>query len=116
MDSRDIFSSVGGNINPVNCKLIKLLVFVLGSSLAWINHNKVSSGTPLAIFISGNSRVDAYRNDKLLESFYLNQGMHKLDTRNFLRAVIRSPLKFYENNQLVRSQDVPFSSIGFERK
>lgn len=114
MDSRDIFSSVGGNINLSQLQIDKIIGVRVGSSLAWINHNKVSSGTPLAIFISGNSRVDAYRNDKLLESFYLNQGMHKLDTRNFPSGSYTVTLKIYENNQLVRSQDVPFSSIGFD--
>lgn len=116
MDSRDIFSSAGGNINLGQLQTGKIVGLRIGSTQAWLNREKMPSGTPLTVFLSGNSRVDAYRSDRFLGSFYLNTGVQKLDTRNFPSGSYTVTLKIYENNHLIRTQDVPFSSLGFSEE
>lgn len=64
------------------------------------------------ILLSRNSRVDAYRNEQLLGSFYLNSGSQFIDTSSFPPGSYSVALKVYENNQLTRTELVPFTKTG----
>lgn len=112
MDSKDIFSNIGGNINLSQLPLGKIRGFRAGSTLAWVNVNKTNTGTPVNIFLSREARVDAYRGDQLLSSFYLKAGAQVLDTRSFPQGSYTINLKVYENNQLVRTETVPYTGLG----
>lgn len=112
MDARDIFSNAGGNINLSQLPLGKIRGARVGSTLSWINMDKVSRGTPVTVFLSQDSRVDAYRDGQLLSSFYLKAGLQELDTRTFPAGSYAVSLRIYENNQLVRTQTVPFTGTG----
>ncbi|MDN4130000.1 TcfC E-set like domain-containing protein [Pantoea ananatis] len=116
MDSRDIFSNSGGSINLSQLQLNKIYGVRIGSTQAWINRDKVDRGTPLTVFLSNDSRVDAYRGNQLLGSFFLNTGMHKIDTRNFPSGSYTVSLHIYTNNQLVRTQEVPYTSLGLSEE
>ena len=112
MDSRDIFSNTGGNINLSQLPLGKIRGVRVGSTLAWVNVNQTNTGTPVNIFLSREARVDAYRGDQLLSSFYLKAGAQILDSRSFPQGSYTLTLKVYENNQLVRTETVPYTGIG----
>ena len=64
------------------------------------------------VLLSRNSRVDAYRNEQLLGSFYLNSGSQFIDTSSFPPGSYSVALKVYENNQLTRTELVPFTKTG----
>ncbi|HIE6455542.1 TPA: TcfC E-set like domain-containing protein [Serratia marcescens] len=112
MDAKDIFSNTGGNINLSQLPLGKISGFRTGSTLAWVNMDKVSTGTPVNLFISRDSRVDAYREGQLLGSFYLKPGAQTLDSRIFPQGSYTLTLRIYEDNQLVRTETVPYTGLG----
>lgn len=112
MDSRDIFSNAGGNINLSQLPIGKIRGLRAGSTMAWINQAQVSKGTPVSVFLSRNARIDAYRDGQLLASFYLSAGAQELDTRSFPNGSYSVTLRVFEDNQLVRSETVPYTNIG----
>ncbi|OFC62555.1 TcfC E-set like domain-containing protein [Candidatus Erwinia dacicola] len=112
MDARDIFSNAGGNINLSQLPLGKISGARVGSTLSWVNMDKVSRGTPVNVFLTRDSRVDAYRDGQLLSSFYLKAGAQELDTRTFPAGSYTISLSIYENNQLVRTETVPYTGTG----
>lgn len=112
MDARDIFNNAGGNINLSQLPLRGIRGVRAGSTLAWMNMDKLSRGTPINVFLSRDSRVDAYRNGQLLASFYLKAGVQELDTRSFPTGSYGVTLQVYEDNQLVRTESVPFTATG----
>ncbi len=112
MDSRDIFSNAGGNINLSQLPIGKIRGLRAGSTLAWINQTQVSKGTPVSVFLLRSARIDAYRDGQLLSSFYLNAGAQELDTRTFPNGSYTVTLRVYEDNQLVRTESVPYTNIG----
>ncbi len=112
MDSRDIFSSAGGSLNLSQLPIGRIRGVRIGSTQAWVNQEKVVRGTPVTVFLSRESRVDVYRDNRLLQSFYLSAGAQQLDTQGFPSGSYTVTLQIYEDNQLVRTQTVPYSSIG----
>ncbi|WP_338522388.1 TcfC E-set like domain-containing protein [Erwinia aphidicola] len=56
--------------------------------------------------------MDAYRDGQLLSSFYLKAGTRELDTRTFPTGSYAISLRIYENNQLVRTDTVPYTGTG----
>ncbi|WP_336983947.1 MULTISPECIES: TcfC E-set like domain-containing protein [unclassified Cedecea] len=112
MDARDIFSNTGGNINLSQLPLGKISGVRTGSTLAWINMDKVSTGTPVNLFLSRDARVDAYREGQLLASFYLKAGAQILDSRAFPQGSYTLTLRIFEDNQLVRTETVPYIGLG----
>ena len=112
MDARDIFSNAGGNINLSQLPLGRIRGARAGSTLSWVNMDKVSRGTPVTVFLSRDARVDAYRDGQLLSSFYLKAGAQELDTRTFPTGSYAISLRIYENNQLVRTDTVPYTGTG----
>lgn len=112
MDARDIFSNTGGNINLSQLPLGKIRGIRTGSTLAWVNMDKASTGTPVNLFLSRDARVDAYRGGQLLASFYLKSGAQTLDSRGFPQGSYALTLRIYEDNQLVRTETVPYTGLG----
>ncbi|MTD28099.1 TcfC E-set like domain-containing protein [Erwinia sorbitola] len=112
MDARDLFSYTGGNINLSQLPLGKIRGVRAGSTLAWVNMNKLSRGTPVSVFLSRDARVDVYRDSQLLASFYLKAGTQELDSRSFPTGSYALTLRVYEDNQLVRTETMPYTGLG----
>lgn len=112
MDSRDIFSNMGGNINLSQLPLGKIRGARIGSTLAWINRDNVVQGTPVTVFLAREARVDAYRDGQLLSSFYLRAGAQTLDTRTFPVGSYTVTLRIHEDNQLIRTETLPYTATG----
>nr|WP_158506226.1 TcfC E-set like domain-containing protein [Yersinia aleksiciae] len=112
MDSRDIFSRAGGNISFNQLPLGNIEGLRIGSTLSWLNETKSEQGTPLTVFITRPSRVDAFRGQQLLGTFYLDAGAQQLDTRDFPNGSYSVTLQIYEDNRLTRSETLPFTRTG----
>ncbi|WP_241627621.1 TcfC E-set like domain-containing protein [Rosenbergiella epipactidis] len=112
MDSKDIFSNLGGNINLSQLPLGKIRGVRAGSTLAWVNASRVDKGTPVTILLSRDARVDAYRGNQLLSSFYLKAGAQELDSQTFPEGSYVISLRVYEDNKLVRTETVPYTGLG----
>lgn len=112
MDSRDIFSSNGGGINLSQLPIGRIRGARTGSSTVWMNPAKQSQGSPITVLLSRDSRVDAYRNNQLLTSFYLKSGVQQIDTRSFPAGSYIVTLRVFEDNSLVRSEETAFSKSG----
>lgn len=112
MDTRDLFSNAGGNINLSQLPLGKIRGLRTGSTRAWMNPVQQSKGTPVTVLLSHDARIDARRGNQLLASFYLNAGAQTLDTRSFPDGSYTVTLSIYENNRLTRTEQVPFTRTG----
>jgi hypothetical protein len=112
MDSRDLSSNLGGNISFSLLPLESIDGIRMGSSLSYLNVEEASKGSPIIVLLSSKSRIDGYRGNQLLGSFYLNNGSNTLDTSNFPTGSYAVTLKVYENNSLVRTETQPFTKTG----
>lgn len=112
MDTRDLFSNAGGNITLSQLPIGKIRGLRAGSTRAYRNPTQDSKGTPIAVFLSRDARIDARRGNQLLASFYLNAGAQTLDTRSFPDGSYTVSLAVYEENKLVRTEDVPYTRTG----
>jgi len=112
MDSRDLSSNLGGNISFSMLPLGAIDGVRAGSSLSYLNQDEASKGSPIVILLSRKSRVDAYRGNQLLGSFYLNSGSNTLDTGNFPAGSYSVTLKVYEDNTLARTEVQPYTRTG----
>lgn len=112
MDSRDLSSNLGGNINFTMLPLGAISGARVGTSLSYLNQAEAGKGSPITVLLSTKSRVDAYRGNQLLGTFYLPNGSNNLDTSNFPTGSYQVTLKIYEDNNLVRTEDQPFTRSG----
>ena len=112
MDSRSLFSLDGGNFNFSFLPLDTFDGVRAGSTLSYLNREQAGQGTPVNVLLSRNSRVDVYRDNQLLGSFYLAGGNQTLDTSSFPSGSYTLQLKIYESNQLARTEVVPFTKTG----
>ncbi len=112
MDNRTLFNAQGGNFTFNFLPLGAIDGMRIGSTLSYLNQAQSQQGTPVMVLLSRNSRVDAYRNEQLLGSFYLNSGSQFIDTSSFPPGSYSVALKVYENNQLTRTELVPFTKTG----
>ncbi|ELD0445725.1 MULTISPECIES: TcfC E-set like domain-containing protein [Enterobacteriaceae] len=112
MDNRTLFNAQGGNFTFNFLPLGAIDGMRIGSTLSYLNQAQSQQGTPVMVLLSRNSRVDAYRNEQLLGSFYLNSGSQFIDTTSFPPGSYSVALKVYENNQLTRTELVPFTKTG----
>ncbi|WP_253377843.1 TcfC E-set like domain-containing protein [unidentified bacterial endosymbiont] len=112
MDSRSLFNLDGGNFTFSFLPLDAFDGVRAGSTLSYLNREQAGQGTPVNVLLSRSSRVDAYRDNQLLGSFYLNGGNQSLDTASFPSGSYTLQLKIYESNQLARTDVVPFTKTG----
>ncbi|MBW4201917.1 TcfC E-set like domain-containing protein [Enterobacter cloacae subsp. cloacae] len=112
MDNRTLSSAQGGDFSFQFLPLGTFNGVRAGTTLAYINRERAAQGTPLLVLLSQSSRVDAYRGEQLLGSFYLQPGNQQIDSSQFPSGSYTVTLQVYENNQLVRSESVPFAKSG----
>lgn len=112
MDSRSLFNLDGGNFSFTFLPLDAFDGIRAGSTLSYLNREQAGQGTPVNVLLSRSSRVDVYRDNQLLGSFYLNGGNQSLDTSSFPSGSYTLQLKIYESNQLARTDVVPFTKTG----
>ncbi|MBW7983877.1 TcfC E-set like domain-containing protein [Enterobacillus tribolii] len=112
MDNRTLFSTRGGNFSFSFLPLGAIDGARVGSTLSYVNRDRASQGSPVMVLLSRNSRVDAYRNNQLLGTFYLPAGNQMLDTTQFPDGSYTISLNIYESNQLARVETAAFTKSG----
>ncbi|OAT27308.1 alpha-fimbriae usher protein [Buttiauxella ferragutiae ATCC 51602] len=112
MDSRMLFNNQGGNFNFSFLPLGAIDGVRIGTTMSYLNREQAGQGTPLTILLTRSARVDAYRNEQLLGSFYLSPGNQNIDNALFPSGSYNVSLRVYESNQLVRTESAPFTKTG----
>lgn len=112
MDVRDLYTPRGGNMQFSQLPIQAIEGIRVGSTLAYLNQEQRQMGTPLFVLLGRSARVEAYRGEVLLGTFYLPAGNNDIDTRSFPDGSYNVRLDIYEDNRLVRTETQPFTLTG----
>lgn len=112
MDSRNLASRLGGNFGFSMLPTSTIDGVRVGTTLAYVNAKAAAQGVPVTVLLSRDARVDAYRGNELLGSFYLRSGINTLDTSYFPEGAYLVTLRIFEDGVQVRTQSTPFSKRG----
>ncbi|AJC23316.2 fimbrial protein [Pandoraea pulmonicola] len=112
MDSRNLASRLGGNFGFSMLPTGVIDGVRAGTTLAYANAAVAAQGSPVTVLLSRDARVDAYRGNELLGSFYLRSGINTLDTSQFPEGSYLLTLRIFEDGVQVRTQSSPFTKTG----
>ncbi|CAB3754262.1 fimbrial protein [Burkholderia sp. MSh2] len=112
MDNRNLASALGGNFGFTMLPVGTLDGVRVGTTLAYVNPEVAEQGTPVTLLLPRDSRIDAYRGQELLGTFYMKAGVNALDTSRFPEGTYPLTLRVFENGVQVRTQMSPFTKTG----
>ncbi|WP_175673299.1 cable pilus usher protein CblC [Burkholderia ambifaria] len=112
MDNRNLASTLGGNFGFTMLPVGTLDGVRVGTTLAYINPEVAEQGTPVTLLLPRDSRIDAYRGQELLGTFYMKAGVNAVDTSRFPEGTYLLTLRVFENGVQVRTQTTPFTKTG----
>ncbi|VWB53314.1 putative outer membrane usher [Burkholderia lata] len=112
MDNRNLASALGGNFGFTMLPVGTLDGVRVGTTLAYVNPEVAEQGTPVTLLLPRDSRIDAYRGNELLGTFYMKAGVNALDTSRFPEGTYPLTLRIFENGMQVRTQTTPFTKTG----
>ncbi|KUZ38095.1 cable pilus usher protein CblC [Burkholderia territorii] len=112
MDNRNLASALGGNFGFTMLPVGTLDGVRVGTTLAYVNPEVTQQGTPVTLLLPRDSRIDAYRGQELLGTFYMKAGVNALDTSRFPEGAYPLTLRVFENGVQVRTQTTPFTKTG----
>ncbi|WP_197499297.1 TcfC E-set like domain-containing protein [Mangrovibacter phragmitis] len=112
MDRKDLGSPKGGSFQFYGLPLDVIEGIRIGSSQGYRDDSENALATPVMILLTQDARVDVYREEQLLGSFYLQAGSHELNTRLFPVGSYPLRLAVYINNQHAYDERVAFTKIG----
>ncbi|WP_205191858.1 TcfC E-set like domain-containing protein, partial [Burkholderia sp. LMG 13014] len=112
MDNRNLASALGGNFGFTMLPVGTLDGVRVGTTLAYVNPEVAEQGTPVTLLLPRDSRIDAYRGNELLGTFYMKAGVNALDTSRFPEGTYPLTLRVFENGMQVRTQTTPFTKTG----
>jgi Mat/Ecp fimbriae outer membrane usher protein len=112
MDQRYLSSSLGGNFGFAMLPLGPFDGVRVGTTQAYLNRNTVARGTPVVVMLPRSARIDAYRGNQLLGTFYLDAGVNTLDTAGFPEGRYAVELRIFESDVLSRTEIQQFSKSG----
>ncbi len=112
MDNRNLASALGGNFGFTMLPTGMIDGMRVGTTLAYLDPAAAQQGTPVTLLLPRDARVDAYRGNELLGTFYLKAGVNPLDTSRFPAGSYPLSLRVFENGVQVRTQVTPFSKTG----
>lgn len=112
MDRRNLSSAQGGNFAFGMLPLDRFEGLRFGTTQAYLDRAVAGQGSPMTVLLGRTARVDAYDGERLLQTFYLDGGIHDLDTSRFPAGSYIVTLRIYEDGTLVRSEDAPFNKSG----
>ncbi|KWH29012.1 cable pilus usher protein CblC [Burkholderia stagnalis] len=112
MDNRNLASALGGNFGFSMLPVGTLDGVRVGTTLAYVNPEVATQGTPVTLLLPRDSRIDAYRGSELLGTFYMKAGVNSLDTSRFPEGTYPLLLRIFENGVQVRTQTAPFTKTG----
>ncbi|MDN7923151.1 TcfC E-set like domain-containing protein [Burkholderia gladioli] len=112
MDGRNLASRLGGNFGFSMLPTGTIDGVRVGTTMAYTNAAVAARGTPVTVLLTRDARVDAYRGNELLGTFYLRSGINTLDTSQFPEGSYLVTMRVFEDGVQVRTQSSPFSKIG----
>ncbi|UEP46743.1 cable pilus usher protein CblC [Burkholderia ambifaria] len=112
MDNRNLASALGGNFGFTMLPVGTLDGVRVGTTLAYLNPEVAEQGTPVTLLLPRDSRIDAYRGNELLGTFYMKAGVNSLDTSRFPEGTYPLTLRIFENGVQARTQTTPFTKTG----
>lgn len=111
MDARTLASPLGGSFGFEMMPVGRVLGGRFGTTQAYSSNTTFSERTHLTILLTQAARVDAYREDMLLGSFYLAAGAQEIDTSSFPAGSYMVRLQVVEGGRVVRAEQLPFSRV-----
>ena len=112
MDNRNLASALGGNFGFTMLPVGTLDGVRVGTTQAYVNPEVMQQGTPVTLLLPRDSRIDAYRGQELLGTFYMKAGVNALDTSRFPEGTYPLTLRVFENGVQTRTQTTPFTKTG----
>lgn len=112
MDNRNLASPIGGNFGFTMLPIGRIDGFRVGTTLAYVNHENAQQGTPVTLLLPRDSRIDVYRGQELLGTFYMKAGVNTIDTSRFPEGTYLLTLRVFENGVQARTQTAPFTKTG----
>ena len=109
MDGLDLSRPNGGDFGFGLLPIPKIKGVRFGTTQAYINNISNVQATPITILLTQYSRIEAYRDNKLLGSFYYDSGVHKLDTSTFPAGSYSVELKYFVNDNITRTERISFN-------
>ncbi|MCF2182815.1 TcfC E-set like domain-containing protein [Escherichia coli] len=109
MDSTELFKNSGGNFSFSLLPVPSIDGMRIGTTQSYLRPRNSATATPVTVLLSHFSRIEAYRDNQLIGTFYLDSGIKELDTQMFPEGSYTLDLRFFEGNHLVRTERLPFS-------
>lgn len=109
MDATDLFRNSGGDFNFSLLPVPSVDGVRIGTTQSYLRPSKNSTSTPVTVLLNRFSRIEVYRNNQLIGTFYLDSGIRQLDTQTFPDGSYTLDLRFFEEDRLVRTEMLPFS-------
>ncbi|MDZ7279765.1 TcfC E-set like domain-containing protein [Pantoea eucrina] len=113
MDQTALASRLGGSFNFTLLPMPIFRGLRVGTTQAWRNqHHVADNATPVTLLLNHRARVDLYRGAELLGSQYMMPGLQAVETRNLPGGSYPLQLRIYQNDTLVRTEEVAFSKAA----
>ncbi|CAK1796138.1 Mat/Ecp fimbriae outer membrane usher protein [Vibrio crassostreae] len=92
------------NIYNVSPQSRSLLGIQYGKTDAVLTNNGTESSVPINFVMSENGRVEVYRNNRLINSRFYNQGLQTLQTKDLPNGVYEIEVRIYNSSGLVSTR------------
>ncbi|HAG0390712.1 TPA: hypothetical protein G8S59_004008 [Salmonella enterica] len=120
MDTVSLNSKMGSDFSLPLLPISQIEGVRMGTTKAYINtETDESNMTPLTVMLSQSARVDVYKGKQLLGSYYLESGLHEINTKHFPAGAYQVTIKVYKNgcfvrqeNQFVENSDMSLPGTG----
>lgn len=109
MDNSDLSRVDGGNFNFSLMPVPRIDGARAGTTQSYLRQRENAVATPVTLLLTRFSRVEAYRGNQLLGTYYLAAGVQNLDTRALPNGSYTLDLRVFEQDKQVRSETVPFN-------
>lgn len=109
MDSTDLSRADGGNFSFSLLPIPTIQGARIGTTQAYFRQRDNAISSPVPVLLTRFSRVEAYRGNQLLGSFYMAAGVQSLNTQTFPEGNYPVELRIFEQDKEVRRETVPFN-------
>ncbi|ALX93553.1 hypothetical protein AV650_08245 [Serratia fonticola] len=109
MDGTDLSRADGGNFSFSLLPVPTILGGRIGTTQSYFRQRDTAVSSPVTVLLTRFSRVEAYRGNQLLGSFYMGAGVQSLNTQTFPEGNYPVELRIFEQDREVRREAVPFN-------
>ena len=109
MDNSDLARADGGSFSFNLLPLPRIEGARAGTTQAYFRDRSKVVATPVTLLLSRFSRVEAWRDNQLLGTWYLDAGVQEMDTRNLPDGSYQLELRIFEQDQFIKTEYFPFT-------